>query len=674
MSSNPSWINKGIMAHNFRTAGWIGFLYLLSLVFVIPLQLMMQYGNDDVYTYPTFESFFQLTGEIQVFIMFIIPILTSVVLFRYLQVKASADYMHSLPISRTKLFHQQFVFGMLLLIIPVVLTGIITELLYTVLPLEEYIKGSIFTWMAITIIVNLFVFASCTLVGIFTGITALQMVLTCILFFFPAGIVMLWMYNMEFFLFGYAGSYFLGTNVQKLSPFIRLMEISYTAISWWEFAIYGIIAVLFYILTVFLYQKRKVEAANQAIAFAYLRPIFKYGVTICFMLLGGIYFGETQNGIGWAIFGYFAGSIFGYLIAEMVLLKTWRVFHRLFGSIPFIIVMGVIGFLIHLDVFGYESKLPEQKDIRAVYFADNLHEYQESQRDYYEDQYANTIRDPEYFEIPGKPNMFEEEKNIESILRFHEAILEDRPDPVDTMYGEGYQNVAFVYELTNGEKIIRDYQVPLDTYEQYYKPIYGSTEYKRSHFGVLHVDPSEIRRVNISSYQADKQVMIQDPKKVEELVALIQEEVKAQPFNEAFSPIEPWGSMEITLEDNRIIQVEWRKSYEKIEEWLQQEELLDKARLRAEDIEKAVVAPFEQVADNNEDIYGDKVFNMTLDVWESLPSAYVMDDPNQIETALKTYSVWNQGEYAVAFFLKDQSTIIGTFDDKNTPDFIKEHY
>ncbi|QDP40592.1 DUF6449 domain-containing protein [Radiobacillus deserti] len=671
MSSNPSWINKGILAHNFRSAGWIGILYFISLTFLVPLQMLMQFGDDEQLNYPMYESYFQFTGEIQVFIMFIAPIISSVVLFRYLQVKSSADYIHSLPIKRSVLFNHQFMFGLVILVVPVLLTGLLSEGLYTLLSVEEYIKGSIITWMSITIIINLFVFATCTLVGIFTGISALQIVLTCILFFLPAGIVMLWMFNLDFFLFGYASTYTLSSDVQMLSPFTRMMEIIYSSINWWEFLIYAILAILFYLFSVYFYRKRKVEAANQAIAFIYLRPIFKYGVTICFMLLSGIYFGETQGDIGWLIFGYVVGAIFGYIIAEIVLLKTWRVFHRLLHLVPFTIVMFVIGLFIHLDVFGYESKIPEEENIQKVYFGESLYEYQENQVDYY----ANEYKDPQSIDIPGKPNMFEERRNIKHILDFHKAIIENQSSLEGLRYGEGIQNVAFVYELENGDKVIREYDIPLEAYKRYYEPIYASMEYKQSRYAILHVDPSDVNRATISSYNGNKQVIIQDSEKLEAFITLLQEEVKNEAYDETFSRIEPWGSIDIMLQNGQFTQVDWRKSYREIEQWLKDEGLLAQAKLTPEDVEKVVIAPYDQVTNGDEDVFNGRVYNMTLEDWKALPNAFEVEEPEQIDMALRNYSNWSNGDYVVVFFLKEEyGSIIGTFTSEQTPDFVNEHY
>ncbi|GAE95103.1 hypothetical protein JCM21714_4312 [Gracilibacillus boraciitolerans JCM 21714] len=52
-----------------------------------------------------------------------------------------------------------------------------------------------------------------------------------------------------------------------------------------------------------------------------IKPIFKFGgVTFCFMLLGGTYFGLVQGQyVAWISFGYLFGAILGYLLTEMLL-------------------------------------------------------------------------------------------------------------------------------------------------------------------------------------------------------------------------------------------------------------------------------------------------------------------------------------------------------------------
>src|SRR5665648_757198 len=55
----------------------------------------------------------------------IMPVLTAVVVFRYLQSASSTTMMHSLPFSRYKLYNSNLLSGLIMVITPILLNGLI---------------------------------------------------------------------------------------------------------------------------------------------------------------------------------------------------------------------------------------------------------------------------------------------------------------------------------------------------------------------------------------------------------------------------------------------------------------------------------------------------------------------------------------------------------------------
>ena len=93
------------------------------------------------------------------------------------------------------------------------------------------------------------------------------------------------------------------------------------------------------------------------------------------MLLGGFYFSETTERFEWVILGYVLGVVFGYLLAEMVLQKTWRIKLQLKGFGYYSLVVLLLIFVIKIDVFGFESRVPDISDIKEVSISNNLYNY-----------------------------------------------------------------------------------------------------------------------------------------------------------------------------------------------------------------------------------------------------------------------------------------------------------
>ncbi|MBR8644679.1 hypothetical protein KEH51_10070 [[Brevibacterium] frigoritolerans] len=55
---------------------------------------------------------------------------------------------------------------------------------------------------------------------------------------------------------------------------------------------------------------------SQAFVYLKIKPLFKFGLTLCMMLFTGLYFSETTGEPGWIFFGYTVGSLLGYYLGK----------------------------------------------------------------------------------------------------------------------------------------------------------------------------------------------------------------------------------------------------------------------------------------------------------------------------------------------------------------------
>ncbi|WP_102348199.1 ABC transporter permease [Bacillus sp. Marseille-P3661] len=589
MQSKVSWFNRGVITQDLRSVGWIGIVYLMILLFSVPLQLVMMHGNER-YSFQFTEtgSLFALLDGFQIFLIFTIPVLLGITILRYLHVKASADFIHSLPIKRSALFNNHVIFGSLLLILPVLITAAVTAVTHGVLKLDEYFTfADIATWFGITILMDLLVFILTLLIGTITGISAVQGALTYISLIFPAGILILFYYNLKYFIFGFAYDYHFDRNIEYLTPIVRMVEITRWGITAKEITIYIVLLIVFYLLGMFAYNKRHIEGATQAIAFRFLKPIFKYGVTFCAMLLSGMYFGATQgDDFGWVLFGYFIGSIIGYIVAEIILQKSWRVFKSLKWYVAYGIVVIATGFLLNLDITGYEKQVPAVNDIERAYFGDNVHYLQaEENMSDSEAVKMNAISEKDRY-------YFSDKENIGSIVILHKKLIDDKNEIHNNNLGRYYKNIAIAYELKDGSKLVRQYQVPEDSYTSLYKVIYESDEYRYSHNELLRLkEEVTIDKIRVSSHNfIPKSYETTDAEQIAEMVKALKYDMEHEPYEEMFDHREPWGDIELLLENDQRVHITWKKSYNQFDNWLEGENLLDKTRVVPSDIEYVVVA------------------------------------------------------------------------------------
>lgn len=646
--------NRSLVMQNVRNVGWIGIVHLLLLFAAIPLRMLMIYTSQKNGYSPVIRNVFELSNAFQGLIAFTVPVLLAIFLFRYLQTKRSVDYMHSLPLRRETLFWQQMLFGVFMLVIPVIVTVLITALLCP-LPIENMhiSAGDLVWWTGEMLLMELFVFSASVLVGMLTGISVLQGVFAYILFLFPAGISVLILMNMRYMLSGFSADYYLSANLGRIVPFIRFVELVDKPLAAFEMVRYALAVVVCCVLSIWLYKRRHSEAAGQAIAFPVLQPVFSFGVTFCFMLVGGLYFGETQRSIGWILFGYVAFSLVGFFIASAIIEKTWRIFHRWKEYAIFIVAIMVVGSFTRFDITGYEKRQPELADIKRVYFGESVYQFERQA----EENYISYVQSDQFLQTT---------QNIKNVYAFHRQLIEDRPTPF--AFGENIRPVVIGYVLKNGEKMVRTYSIPIDEYKPFYEAIMESMEYKHNYYSLLQDNVSPIRQITLRT--ETKTVQIADPKQIESFLAVLKTELKEEPFTEMISPIDEWGTIELLQSDGGQMQLSWKKSYARIDAWLKQHGLLSKARVTADDVAYAIVVkndartPLYDLVENPKFV---KELETRTDVLR-------ITDKRQLDECLqKASSYETKSRYIIAFYRTAHSEPEWhVMDEETLPSFIRK--
>ncbi|RXJ02007.1 multidrug ABC transporter permease [Anaerobacillus alkaliphilus] len=656
--------NRGIYIQNLKNVGWIGILYLLCLWFAVPLQILMISSSYREYRQHyafTSGSLFSFMDGFQYLLMFTVPILLAIFLFRYMHVKLSADYIHSLPIKRGALFFQNVLFGTIVLAVPVIITGLSLFVISGFVDAPTILTVSAITeWIGTTLLLIVFVFAVAVFVGMFTGISVFHGVLTYILFIFPAGITILFFMNVKYLLHGFAVDYYLDKQVEKLIPFIRASNLVRQGLTTNEVVFFLLITVIALAIGYIAYQKRKVETATQAIAFRSLQPVFLYGVTACAMLLGGMYFGETQGTLGWQIFGYVAASIIGYFIALMILEKSWRVLTKWKGYGIFVAVMVVLALLIKFDITGYENRLPTIDNIERVYFGESIYLMDEN-------HFYYTDLEREY----GPRYYYKDQTNIENIREIHKDIIKN-----SSRFGQlsgYYRQVVIGYELTSGKKIVRHYRVPENFYlepNELYSSLVESQEHKRNVHGLLRIeDATKIDKISIISTRGNNQLTITDRDDIISFHETFQAELREETIDEITSKSGYWATVEYLMKDNQRATTSWNKHHELIEAWLAERDLVSKARLTAEDIAYAVI-----IKKDKEYLHEYMRYEEEMRDFEKRPDAIKIDNNEEIEVCLQVSNWDDRGEYVIAYYsTKDYtSPIFETISLKDAPFFIKD--
>lgn len=694
MKSITSFLNIGLLQNDFKRFSWIGIAYFFALILSVPLNILMRYSRAEHFEYINYLEVFSFTSSpLQLILLLTVPILTALLLFRYTQSHKEIDLMHALPIKREIIYNTHIVSGIIFLFVPLILTALISFFLISGLGIENVGASDILSWLAISLLMSMLFFMTCAGVGMFTGIYSVQGILSYILLFLPSGLALLLLHNLNIYIYGFAQDYYL-SSMTETSPMVRLSTLEYFPLQSSEIIIYLIAIIILYFAGRYLYQKRQLETAGNAITFDILRPFFKYSVTFCTMLLLGSYFQETQISMGWTYFGYFLGAIIGYFLMEILLNKSLAVFKskQIKGFAIFSLISILLIVSLHYDLMGYEDRIPDINEVENVYLSNsfyNLHEYKQ-----------RTATKPGRYEHEINPvvHIFTESQNIANIYALHQEILTNKKLnikalPVNNTYDPKYERICLAYELKNGSRIYRQYSVNSSEYENRLKAIYESKEYKQFNNKILQTNSAEVKYIEITAWDTSKHLRIIDPVLIKGAIDALQKDIYAQSYTNMKSNVVPWAQINISLGKDHNINLSWQKSYQYFDAWLIDNEKYNQARILPEDLLYAVIEenplPYQttEAELGTHNVLVDSIYLNNYAVTELAKdsSNLVIRDKAELEICLRNYQdpnyyyrfsdkISEHPSYRIHFLLSNKRVLSGAFSENNAPDFIKEFY
>jgi len=657
MKSETSFFSKTIIKEDLKRFWGIGALYFLALLFTGPIYIFMINSNNLDRVNYTIEKFLDIyKSGFELVYAVAVPIILATLIFRYLQLKNSSGMTHSFPFTRTMLLNSHIVSGLVILTLPILINLLIMLIAYTNLYTgTEIVLTDVYRWFFITLLLNFTVFLMTVFTGMISGVSFVQAMLSLIFLFLPLGLTGLVLATLDRILFGFVADNTIlenfAMNVIPLTNGFNGGNTDPLLIIWYLM----LLAILFF-ASRFLYIKRNLENATDPIAFNILKPLFKYGFTFCTMILGGLYFSEmAKDNQIWLYFGFFIGALLGYIISEMIVQKSIWVFNRLIGLVPFIVASGLLLTIMELDLTGYEKHLPDLDKVESAYFGYSIN--------------SKTFKQDS--------RLFHKKDNFIPIKELHRLIVNNK-EAIDKRHNFITRNIAIGYKYSNGDTLMRKYTVPQSFIEDnpYIKKIYESEEYKIINNGIFRVNLSKVDYVDINARYVDRQVKLTDKNEINELINVIQKDILNQTYEEMTSNREGWASIRIMYTDdtkelhdklyyNKIIHLEWDKSYKGLENFFKQKGYYNYLRVLPEDVDFAVVGKLK----NSKDV--DRIYKETMDFETVQPEIIEGEkieirDKEKIEKLLRTYKRGypEAGKYIVIFHLKNSRKIIGWYNEK----------
>lgn len=335
MVQRRTFINKAIFWNNIKRCGWLGTLYTIILLIIVPLQLSL--SNYRSYDWLTDILYFR-NSLLQRFLVLVAPVTIGNLLFSYLQEKNYSDMMHSLPLSRTELFKTNVVSGTTLLVLPIILTCTVTVILNPILKLQGfYSLSDVLQWCFVSILINLVFFLSAAFSSVIAESIYVQVILSYVIILLPAGLITLVKANTNILLHGFIadGSNNIYPSNGILLPVVRIIrgfDYSTDTLRIVELFSYVAMLVILYYLTKYFYSKRQLEDIFTTISFRSIQFIFKHVITLSSMLLVGVLYFDLQWSIASKLsLGYLIGSFSGYYASEMLFQRSVLVFKNIKG-------------------------------------------------------------------------------------------------------------------------------------------------------------------------------------------------------------------------------------------------------------------------------------------------------------------------------------------------------
>ena len=456
-------ISRTLLRENFRRFWPIPVLAFLFYFLSGPFMILMDYGVLQNQRYMISNM---LSDQYLPFaaLHVIVPVISAVIVFRYLQQPGNVTLSHSLPFSRSTLFNTNFVSGFLMAALPIIANGLIyfvikrpvyvgyegdTPTLFgtifgTVIEHTDYPNGAvniftggaIFQWVALALLTVLFIYTIVVFAGVVTGVSLLHFGFGLWFNFLLALLWLCLIFYFDQFFFGFYDSGSMLEIPLYTNPILfRLDSLDFTPL---RIGFFLAATALIALLAKWCYAIRPMERVGDALTFRFMQPLLNYLMAFMSMTLFGLYFDQSFDA---PLLGVAIGAVLGFIIGRMIVTKSLLIFNKatlknfVIYALAMILLMGSFQF----DLFGYEDRIPEIDDIESAYFP----------MDGIFDDF--TLADVSNYEDPIM---------LGYLTDIHREILRQR------MVIEGNNasktNMRIEYQLDNGWEMTRRYRLPYD--------------------------------------------------------------------------------------------------------------------------------------------------------------------------------------------------------------------
>lgn len=532
MKQVSSLVNFGILKNNLRRFYLIGVASFLVLFFTLPFTFFV---NKEYFANTYMRSLgrnnfmlnqlqFEGVGFLGLFVVCMLAFALALVINRYLNVQNSAIFNHSLPVGKKSLYVTNYLTGLIIMIVPIVLVAIILVAEKYIFSFIMYRCLHVLKWMALLSLCAIFIYTVTNIISMLTGSTVFAGLLSGAALSFEYLIGLGIIATLEMFV---RGAYFMEGEFEdiflNITPFTRIIMLERKSFSMLEIIMYVLIIIALFIAGLFIYKNRKTETATETFSFEILKPIFKYIVTFLSSLaLGLIFVLLTNYNIVGTIIGYLLGLIIGYFLAEMIIMQNIHVFSKYKGCLISIFALVILALCIKFDVTGYERRVPKLEDVKSANFRSDVIDY------IYDADGTNNV--------VFKNTQVEGYESIEKIIKLHENLVDTSLSNFETSKLQNEKDCEIerkyiVYELKNGKRLVREFNYIEEENRELLKEVYEDDEYQYATYRkMFEYDKEAFYELRLESNFIDTEISIKDIDKTDELISNIKKDALNQKY------------------------------------------------------------------------------------------------------------------------------------------------
>lgn len=503
-----------LMKEDLKTRVWtlaISILiFFFSLIVATAMMISFNLYNSSTYNYSddlamNFMSYIGINNPFFGIIFIVLSLVMAMSGFSYLYSKKKVDLYHSLPVKREVLYFIKLINGILIVVIPFIICGIVASLLAIAntgkISVLIAAIWAIAEWTLLFILSYFLTVFSIMLTG-----NMLIGILACgfFSFYFPLISLVLKGYQSTFFDTYYTSGFIIENVLPNMSSFMLMFNIF--ELKWLTRIIIVILAsIVFLFINLFLYKKRASEAAGKSVSFNVIKLPIKSMMVIFMSILMYLLGYEVMNdSIGWGLFGLIVSGVITHCVMEIIYNQDFKkIFAKKIELLVLIIISIFIAAAFQFDIFGYDSYIPSASQIKSTAVISNLLESNSEQ--YYnkveisDGYYNDSFVDVDY----ASDSKIEADLIKKMDIQNKDAVLELARQGIEAakydleLYGN-FDKVLISYKLKNGRTVGRVYYVDLDQSTSGLSSVYADESYKKSSYPILSENPENIVSVDFN--------------------------------------------------------------------------------------------------------------------------------------------------------------------------------